>query len=196
MEYLVDGYNVIRSGEMFSSGNIESSRNKLIDFILKYNPQGKNSVTLVFDCKSSNPYEADGYTVTTIRGIKVIFSEGQKSADDVIVDYVEKSKKPYKITVVTNDKGIFRRIGGKGAKKMAFAEFIYNRAKEQSTNKVVIIKKRDDYSAISRELSDLWLKEDENDSLITNPKGRKKKAEDDNFDITAELSDLWIKKEK
>ncbi len=196
MEYLVDGYNVIRSSEMFSSGDLESSRNKLIDFILKYNPQGKNSVTLVFDCKSSNPYETDGYTVTTTKGIKIIFSEGQKSADDVIVDYVENSKKPYNITVVTNDKGIFRRIGGKGAKKMAVAEFIYNRAKKQPTNNVVIIKKKDDYSAISRELSDLWLKEDNNDSLITNPKSRKKKAEDDDFDITAELSDLWIKKEK
>ncbi len=196
MEYLVDGYNVIRSSEMFSSGDLESSRNKLIDFILKYNPQGKNSVTLVFDCKSSNPYETDGYTVTTTKGIKIIFSEGQKSADDVIVDYIENSKKPYNITVVTNDKGIFRRIGGKGAKKMAVAEFIYNRAKKQPTNNVVIIKKKDDYSAISRELSDLWLKEDNNDSLITNPKSRKKKAEDDDFDITAELSDLWIKKEK
>ncbi len=196
MEYLVDGYNVIRSSEMFSSGDLESPRNKLIDFILKYNPQGKNSVTLVFDCKSSNPYETDGYTVTTTKGIKIIFSEGQKSADDVIVDYVENSKKPYNITVVTNDKGIFRRIGGKGAKKMAVAEFIYNRAKKQPTNNVVIIKKKDDYSAISMELSDLWLKEDNNDSLITNPKSRKKKAEDDDFDITAELSDLWIKKEK
>lgn len=193
MEYLVDGYNVIKFSEMFSSGNLETSRNKLIDFILKYNPQGKNSITVVFDCKSSNPYETDGYTITTIKGIKTIFSEGQKSADDVIVDYVENSKKPYNITVVTNDKGIYRRIGGKGTKKMAVAEFLYNRAKEQPTVNNVIRIKKDDYSAISKELSDLWLKEDK----ITNSKNKKKKVyKDDDFDINSELSDLWLKEDK
>ena len=193
MEYLVDGYNVIKFTDMFSSVSLETSRNKLIDFILKYNPQGKNSITVVFDCKSSNPFEFNGYTTTTIKGIKTIFSEGQKSADDVIVDYVEKSQKPYNITVVTNDKGIFRRIGGKGAKKMAVAEFIYNRAKEQTkTNNIIRMKQKDDFSAISRELSDLWLKEEKNQAPKKENKKQKKNA-DTEFDITAELSDLWLK---
>ena len=193
MEYLVDGYNVIKFSEMFSARTLELQRDKLIDFILRYNPQGNNKVTVVFDCKSSNPYETDGYTTTTIRGIKTIFSEGQKSADDVIVDYVEKSNKPYNITVVTNDKGIFRRIGGKGAKKMAVAEFIYNRAKqEKQTSNTIRMKQKDDFSAISRELSDLWLKEDKKN----NKKIVRKKTNDTEFDITAELSDLWLKQEK
>ena len=193
MEYLIDGYNVIKYSEMFSARTLELQRDKLIDFILKYNPQGNNKITVVFDCRSSNPYETDGYTTTTIKGIKTIFSEGQKSADDVIVDYVEKSQKPYNITVVTNDKGIFRRIGGKGAKKMSVSEFIYNRAKEQTKiNNIVKVKQKDDFSAISRELSDLWLKEDNNDK----EKNTKKKKVDNDFDITAELSDLWLKQEK
>ncbi|MBO7611960.1 MAG: NYN domain-containing protein [Elusimicrobia bacterium] len=191
MEFLIDGYNVIKFSEMFSARTLELQRDKLIDFILKYNPQGNNKVTIVFDCKSSNPYEADGYTTTTIKGIKTIFSEGQKSADDVIVEYVEKSQKPYNITVVTNDKGIFRRIGGKGAKKMTVAEFIYNRAKEQTKpNNVIIMKQKDDFSEISRELSDLWLKE-EKQSKKENKK--QKRSADTEFDITAELSDLWLK---
>ena len=193
MEYLIDGYNVIKYSEMFSARTLELQRDKLIDFILKYNPQGNNKVTIVFDCRSSNPYETDGYTTTTIKGIKTIFSEGQKSADDVIVDYVENSQKPYNITVVTNDKGIFRRIGGKGAKKMAVSEFIYNRAKEQSkTNNIIRVKQKDDFSAISKELSDLWLKEE------NQPKKeiKKKKNNDTEFDITAELSDLWLKEEE
>ena len=193
MEYLVDGYNVIKFSEMFSARTLELQRDKLIDFILKYNPQGNNKVTIVFDCRSSNPYEPDGYTTTTIKGTKTIFSEGQKSADDVIVDYVEKSQKPYNITVVTNDKGIFRRIGGKGAKKMAVAEFIYNRAKEQTkTNNIIRMKQKDDFSAISQELSDLWLKEEKNQVPKKENKKQKKNA-DTEFDITAELSDLWLK---
>lgn len=193
MEYLVDGYNVIKYSEMFSARSLELQRDKLIDFILKYNPQGNNKITIVFDCRSSNPYETDGYTTTTIKGIKTIFSEGQKSADDVIVDYVEKSQKPYNITVVTNDKGIFRRIGGKGAKKMSVSEFIYNRAKEQTkATNIIKIKQKDDFSAISKELSDLWLKEDKQSKDET----KKRKKADTDFDITAELSDLWLKQEK
>ncbi len=193
MEYLIDGYNVIKFSEMFSARTLELQRTKLIDFILKYNPQGNNKVTIVFDCKSSNPYETDGYITTTIKGIKTIFSEGQKSADDVIVDYVEKSQKPYNITIVTNDKGIYRRIGGKGAKKMTVAEFIYNRAKqEKQTNNILRIKQKDDFSAISQELSDLWLKEDK----YSKKENKKSKNENTEFDITAELSDLWLEKEK
>lgn len=193
MEFLVDGYNVIKFSEMFSARTLELQRDKLIDFILKYNPQGNNKVTIVFDCRSSNPYEADGYTTTTIKGIKTIFSEGQKSADDVIVEYVEKAQKPYNITVVTNDKGIFRRIGGKGAKKMAVAEFIYNRAKEQTRpNNIIRMKQKDDFSEISRELSDLWLKEDKQPEKENKSKKKKGNA-DTEFDITAELSDLWLK---
>lgn len=193
MEYLIDGYNIIKYSELFSARTLELQRDKLIDFILKYNPQGNNKITVVFDCKSSNPYETDGYTTTTIKGIKTIFSEGQKSADDVIVEYVENSQKPYNITVVTNDKGIFRRIGGKGAKKMTVAEFIYNKAKqEQHTGNIIRIKQKDDFSAISKELSDLWLKEDKK----TKQETKKRKKSDTDFDITAELSDLWLKEEK
>ena len=190
MEFLVDGYNVIKFSDMFSAANLENSRNKLIDFILKYNPQGKNSITVVFDCKSSNPFEVNGYTTTTIKGIKTIFSEGQKSADDVIVEYVENSLKPYNIVVVTNDKGIFRRIGGT-VKKMSVSEFLYDRAKQQNQVRTVIrTKQKDDFSAISRELSDLWLKND----TKKNSKKIKSKNSDTDFDITAELSDLWLKK--
>lgn len=193
MEYLVDGYNVIKFSELFSARTLELQRNKLIDFILKYNPHGNNKITVVFDCKSSNPYETDGYTTTTIKGIKTIFSEGQKSADDIIVDYVENSQRPYNITVVTNDKGIFRRIGGKGAKKMTVAEFIYNKAKqEKQINNITKMKQKDNFSAISQELSDLWLKEDK----IYKNKTKKSSSNDTEFDITSELSDLWIKEEK
>ncbi len=195
MEFLVDGYNVIRYSEIFSAVSLEQQRNKLIDFILRFNPQGKNKITVVFDCKSSNPYEPDSWTTTTIKGIKTIFSEGQKSADDVIVEYVETSQRPYNIVVVTNDKGIYRRIGGKGAKKMSVAEFIYNRAKEENTvNNIVRIKKKDDFSAISRELSDLWLKDDNVEEK--NKSKKKDKNSDTEFDITSELSDLWLKKDK
>ena len=49
MEYLIDGYNVIKYSEMFSARTLELQRDKLIDFILKYNPQGNNKITIVME---------------------------------------------------------------------------------------------------------------------------------------------------
>ena len=51
MEFLIDGYNVIKFSEMFSARTLELQRDKLIDFILKYNPQGNNKVTIVLIAK-------------------------------------------------------------------------------------------------------------------------------------------------
>lgn len=161
MEYLVDGYNVIKYSDLFNANNLESSRNKLIDFIIKYHPHGKNPITVVFDCKSKNPYEYDGASKTLIKGIQTIFSEGQKTADDVIVEYIENSEKPYNIVVVSNDKGIYRRIGGNGTKKMSVDAFIHIKYKNEACRKNFSNennKTNDDYSEISKELSDLWIK--------------------------------------
>ena len=75
---------------------------------------------------------------------------------------------------------------------MSVADFIYNKSKEQNViNNVRRIKQKDDFSAISRELSDLWLKEDKNKKIE-----KKKNSNDTEFDITAELSDIWLKEEK
>jgi predicted RNA-binding protein with PIN domain len=159
MEYIVDGYNVIKYSDLFNAESLEFSRNKLINFILKYRPNGNNKITVVFDCKSKNPYEFDGSAQTSIKGIPVIFSEGQKTADDVIVEYIEKSEKPYNIVVVSNDKGIYRRIGGKGAKKIPVSDFIRIRDKNKTSSKIPQTEtNRHDYSEISKELSDIWLK--------------------------------------
>ena len=74
---------------------------------------------------------------------------------------------------------------------MAVAEFIYNRAKEQSRpNNIIRMKQKDEFSAISKELSDLWLKEEKQPKKENK---KQKKNADTEFDITAELSDLWLK---
>jgi hypothetical protein len=52
------------------------------------------------------------------------------------VDLVEKSKNSYAITVVTNDKGIKRRLGGSGAKIQSVDEFVLKGIKNsQNKNK-------------------------------------------------------------
>jgi predicted RNA-binding protein with PIN domain len=126
MHYIIDGYNIINSSDIFSAHDLEGRRNKLFEFIQFNRPYRsfRNSVTIVFDCKSGNPYESYGYNKLYIEGIKVIFSCGTASADDIIVDIVNEADNPYDITVVTNDKGIRRRTAPSGAKHESVEIFL------------------------------------------------------------------------
>jgi len=139
MEYILDGYNIIKNdrfSDLFNAVSLEKSRDKLLNFIYSCQPQGNNEVTIVFDCRSNNPFDFDGFSSQTIIGMKIIFSDGHLRADDVIVNLIEKSKNAYATTVVTNDKGIKRRLGGSGAKVQSVDEFVLKGIKNsQNKNK-------------------------------------------------------------
>jgi predicted RNA-binding protein with PIN domain len=136
VHYLVDGYNVINSSDIFISNTLERRRSKLIKFIKDCKPYGsqKNSISIIFDFKSKNPNETRGYSKTYIEGIEIIFSDGVSSADDIIVEIVEAAENPYNITVITNDKGIRRRIGAFSAKYESVEIFYLKNLKEMMLN--------------------------------------------------------------
>lgn len=162
MEYIIDGYNVIKNDKyahLFETKTLEKSRNNLLNFIYSNRPQGENPITIVFDCRNKNPYEFDGYNISNIIGMRIIFSDGQMRADDVIVELVENSKNPADITVVTNDKGIKRRIGGSCAKISSVEDFIIkglrkNIKKPDNTAKMA---EKDTNDRINKEFAEKWL---------------------------------------
>ena len=159
MHYIVDGYNVINSSDMFSASTLEGRRNKLIDFISQNRPHGsvRNSVTIVFDCKSKNPYESCGYNKSHIGSIEIIFSDGVVLADDIIAEIVDNAKNPYEITVITNDKGIRRRTAPSGAKHESVESFLSKGSKPKNikrANEEVESGAKDD---INEEFEKLWL---------------------------------------
>jgi predicted RNA-binding protein with PIN domain len=159
MRYIVDGYNVINSNEMFSADTLEGRRNKLFGFINSNKPQGSdnNSVTIVFDCKVKDSYETNSYSKTYLGEIEIIFSDGYASADDIIVKICDSVKNPLEIMVVTNDRGIHRRIALSGAKHTGVESFLEKGQKNK--NIVRPIKKVSDNSMkeINEELKKLWL---------------------------------------
>jgi predicted RNA-binding protein with PIN domain len=126
MRYIIDGYNVINSSDKFSASSLKERRKRLIEFIQSYRPHGsfRNSVTVVFDSKSKNPYESYGYNKSHVSEIEIIFSDGVLSADDIIAELVDESKNPYEITVVTNDKGLRGRTSSSGAKHKTVEAFL------------------------------------------------------------------------
>ncbi|MDR2425825.1 MAG: NYN domain-containing protein [Endomicrobium sp.] len=160
MHYIVDGYNVINCSDNFTASTLEGRRNKLIDFILHNRPHGslRNIVTVVFDCKSKNPYESGGYNRSHVGSIEIIFSDGIMLADDIIAEMVDNAKNPYEITVVTNDKGIRRRTSPGGAKHESVESFLAKGLKQKNTNRSREVLPRDIKEGINEEFEQLWLK--------------------------------------
>ena len=160
MRYIVDGYNVINASDLFIASTLEGRRNKLFEFINQKRPHGSlnNSITVVFDRKSKNPFEYGDYNKAHIGDIEIIFSDGEMIADDIIAEIVDNSNNAREITVVTNDKGIHRRIGGSGALKESVESFLakgYKRKNKQTAAKVIEADKKLD---INKELEKLWIK--------------------------------------
>ncbi|MDR0617834.1 MAG: hypothetical protein LBG23_03610 [Endomicrobium sp.] len=52
--------------------------------------------------------------------------------DEIIVEIVEMPETPYNITVITNDKGIRRRIGTSGAKNESVEMFLSRGSREKN----------------------------------------------------------------
>lgn len=127
MRFIIDGYNVIKSGlapEAFEGLTLEAQREALLGLIARNSPQGSpnNRVTLVFD-GNYNISMAAGPRTGSPGGPEVIFTEGA-SADEKIEELVLAAGNPSEITIVTNDKGIRRRVGGTGARVMGLEEFM------------------------------------------------------------------------
>jgi hypothetical protein len=123
-------------------------------------PQGsaRNAVTIVFDGKAEHPYWEDSYSTYHAGDIEILFSEGVK-ADDIIARIVNEQVTAAETVVVTNDKGIRRRLGGTGARCMPVEEFIAKlrrpgaaRGQEQSVSDA------GDMSSINEEFRKKWLK--------------------------------------
>lgn len=127
LKFILDGYNIIKSGagEMFAAGTLEQQRKKLLDWLCDRQPQGsvQNTVAVVFDGKAEHPYWTDSYSEQLYHGIIVRYSEGA-SADDSIEAMVREDPLPADVVVVTNDKGLHRRLGGTGARWISVAAFM------------------------------------------------------------------------
>ncbi|MDR3049584.1 MAG: NYN domain-containing protein [Elusimicrobiota bacterium] len=158
MRYIVDGYNVINASDIFVDKTLEGRRNKLFDFILNNSSIGgsKNKITIVFDCKTKNPYESAGYGKETRGNIEVIFSDGKTIADDIIVQIVDESQKPYEITIITSDKGIWHRTAPSGAKHIKSEDFIAKH-KIRATKIEESDSSRYLANKINKEFENLWL---------------------------------------
>jgi len=138
--------------------NLYQSRERLFRILSRYNFTGssRNKLTVVFDGKEGvidfdSPF-----------AFEVVFSR-EEEADDLIERMVKKSKNPRGIVVVTDDRGLTRRITRYGARVKAVKEFFASLFAPPSYHK---LKDKFDLTSrqidsINEELRKLWLGEDD-----------------------------------
>ncbi len=134
MLFVVDGYNVIKSehGRIFEGKTLEQQRNLLLELIARNRPHGSpnNKVTVVFDGTYEMAMQG-GQAQPAAGGVAVVYSGGE-TADEKIEEIVLGLANPAEVTVVTDDRGIRRRLGGSGARHMDVARFFSKLVKEDA----------------------------------------------------------------
>ena len=117
-QFIIDGYNLLQSTELFRGGTLRDQRERLLRFIEGGRSGGsRRRVTVVFDGRSD---------VTAPRWpgpARVIFSV-TGNADQVIKDAVDRLPRPQDAVVVTNDRAIHRWVRGVGARVISCASFL------------------------------------------------------------------------
>ena len=104
MHIIIDGYNAahkIPAVAAFISESLEKARNRLIDHLVSWKSKkgGNVKITVVFDGKREEFF----CMPTTIKGIRVIYTNTGEEADDRIADMLRMEKDPASAVVVSED---------------------------------------------------------------------------------------------
>lgn len=120
MYYLIDGYNLIFT-LIESKESLQIIRQKVILDLQKKFAKRKISGTLVFDGAHKRDEESGlSYPSPLI----VAYAPKGQSADEYIIEQLDRAPNPKQIVVVTNDRGLERHAKSAGAKVQENGEFI------------------------------------------------------------------------
>ena len=157
LQYIIDGYNVIKHSSCSLPGKIKDERAALIEFIKNRRLCGsaKNKITIVFDGSPHVPGPGQHNDE-----INIIFTR-HETADEWIKRAVESTVNPRNVIVVSDDKEIKFVVNSLGAHTMGVEEFCKNKEKLKKQDKKDLLKPELSYSQIdqiNRELRKIWLK--------------------------------------
>lgn len=156
LQYVVDGYNVIRHASFSPSKKIKDQKYSLVEFIKNNRLCGslKNKVIIVFD-----GYPDTGYSQDFQCDFEVRFSR-DTNADNVIKKMLENELNPRNTLVVSDDREIKFFIRSLGAKPVSVEEFL-KKSEGKGIDKNETLKMDLNYTQmhdINEELKKLWLK--------------------------------------
>ncbi len=119
MKFIIDGYNLI--GHLGSISLKDKNKETLcIHYIQSLKSQNNHMFTLIFDGKNNSfPYKSIEYH----NNINVIYTPYGESADDFIIDLVNKMSNKSGMIVVSSDKDIINKSIKSGAQSYKCSAF-------------------------------------------------------------------------
>lgn len=134
MHYLIDGYNLIFSliSPHDSKTTLQMQRERVIRALQKQFAKRNIQGILVFDGAHRRGEESGlSYPSPLI----VAYAPKGQSADEYILEWIEQTKNPKQVTVITNDRGLIRQAKSLGAKAEGNQEFILWLQKKKGAKK-------------------------------------------------------------
>lgn len=114
---VVDGYNVTK--QVWPGLSLIAQRDRLIDGVEQFAARVRGDVTVVFDGTDL----AGGHAARR-RSVRVVYSTGTETADDVIRAEVARLPNSRQVVVVTSDREIVRDVEALGANVVSSSRFI------------------------------------------------------------------------
>ena len=128
MNYIVDGYNLAfkieQSSQKLKDGQTDLVIKQVVHFVKTGIKNQRSKIIIVFDGQASTRPSKSSY-----RGISLLFSKRPQTADDIIRNFIRKTKNIGKWTVVSSDNEILFTAQDHGAQTMKVTEFIQMRNK-------------------------------------------------------------------
>ena len=131
MIILVDAYNVMRStafADDFDFKILKNQRERFLTLLSAYADRVKHRVIAVFDGAGSGELLSNS---ENFGNVKVVYSSGGESADDVIKKMAAEASNPGDIMVVTSDKEIAYYVKQCGASVVPAGE-LYSKIRQKS----------------------------------------------------------------
>jgi predicted RNA-binding protein with PIN domain len=120
MHYLIDGYNLLFRSVDVDKRSLQSSRIAMVRNINEHVADLGLDVTVIFDSKVNSSEISRGH----YDHLQIIFTYSGVSADDYILQWVERSPRPNFETVVTSDKDLALKARHLGAKTVPISTFV------------------------------------------------------------------------
>lgn len=119
---IVDGYNIINDWEelkKIAADDLETAREKLIDYIIEYSQYHGKRAIIVFDAyRVKNSRE----NIEDRKYIKIVYTKEHQTADSYIEKFISTLSKYDKVEVATSDYAEQQIILGKGATRISARE--------------------------------------------------------------------------
>ena len=136
MRYILDGYNIIFSGDIASRrcgpDELAGARHQLVRLAARLRRKTRARITIFFDGGEEGAHHPRRHTEG---GVEIVFSHVDSSADDDIIDHLRRTTGQRTLVVVSDDNAVRRGARRARARAMGTTQFLKEVSRALSAGK-------------------------------------------------------------